>query len=147
MGSAHKIKLRVLIIEMVLIGMIALLCSTNGWSDYESEQDFKKEFGFIPETKQEKYERLKRQARKQQEAVKLGAKRHKEILKEIKEKAPERCVCSDTAIGEIGGYLETEVDILHCKCGKALCIVNLQGAYFAPSQDCLNSIQHTMYTK
>ena len=51
MGSAHNIKLRVLrmrIIGMVLIGVIALLCSTNGWSDYESEQDFKKEFGLIP---------------------------------------------------------------------------------------------------
>ena len=59
MGSAHKIKLRVLIIEMVLIGVINLLCSTNGWSGYESEQDFKKEFGLIPETKTDGYAKFK----------------------------------------------------------------------------------------
>ena len=61
MGSAHKIKLRVLIIEMVLIGVIALLCSTNGWSDYESEEDFKKEFGLIPETKTDGYAKFKKE--------------------------------------------------------------------------------------
>jgi hypothetical protein len=46
---------------MVLIGVIALLCSANRWSDYESEQDFKKEFGLIPETKTDGYAKFKKE--------------------------------------------------------------------------------------
>ena len=71
--------------------------------------------------------KIKRQANRE-------AEREASSLKEIKEKAPERCVCSDTAIAEIGGYLEEEIEILHCKCGNALCIVNLRGGVSCPKQ-------------
>ncbi|MBT3923914.1 MAG: hypothetical protein HOF21_15210 [Nitrospina sp.] len=125
------------IIGIMLIGVFALLCSTNGWAETPTKKekqwkvfDNYKDMLEAMTPEERKNERLKQQARKEQkrqEAVKLEAKRHEEILKEIAEKAPERCVCSDTAIAEIGGYLEKEIDILHCKCGKALCVVNLQG--------------------
>ena len=135
MGSAHNIKLRVLrmrIIGMVLIGVIALLCSTNGWGITleEYNQSTKKiPKGFIgmntEEMNQLKAGAITSEQLKQRREQEKKLWRE-EALKEIEEKAPERCVCSDEGIVAKNSTPLT-VNVLNCKCGEVQCVVNLKG--------------------
>ena len=132
MGSAHNIKLRVLrmrIIGMVLIGVIALLCSTNGWAESPTKDEIRK----LDETLSNAIDRQNKIFRnrgvKNDEYRKLEDS-IKKTLDRVRELAPTPCLCSEEALMP---NLPV-APVIRCQCGEVICVINLKGGIFCPKQ-------------
>jgi hypothetical protein len=100
-----------------MIVFTALFFYTNSWADDITGTDSLLK---ILEEEKKKAEVLNNAGAKQR------SEWYDKALKELNEKAPERCVCSGLGVFKKRGVVR-KATVLNCKCGEAQCVVNLEG--------------------